>query len=296
MDLNQKTERLKDLENAYGARKAVVDRLWTNRDEDKKALSSKRTRRFDIKVLVLFWTDIPMLIDLSQKDIRQINSEAQHCDTQLRLLAAQIREEKEKLAVDVQAQKAEIQQAIDTLEVELNLLDTEMQSAEEERNQRATELSVVETHHRGVENQLQDARRRVESVDIEMQRTQRYMKDPLAQFGSNIHQVQALIRSNTWHGNSPLGPLGMYVELQDCGTWAPVMRQCLGHLMRSYIVSDARDIQPLKGVLSQTRYLFFPLHSPLSDEALGPRNLNCNIIVSSSDLFDSSRGEPPGST
>jgi hypothetical protein len=55
-----------------------------------------------------------------------------------------------------------------------------------------------------------------------------------------------------WHGDVPVGPLGMHVKLKEMA-WADLMRIQLGGLMSAFAVTDARDRPQLKRLLDQTK-------------------------------------------
>ncbi|KAF8959619.1 hypothetical protein BDZ97DRAFT_1385347 [Flammula alnicola] len=100
------------------------------------------------------------------------------------------------------------------------------------------------------------------------------MEDPLSQYGKNMQDVMKFIDDTQWRGQKPMGPLGIFVRLENADYWN-VMRQHIGKLLLSFAVTDSRDIGPLRAILKRTK------------------NFDTRILVSSGDLFDYSQGEPP---
>lgn len=70
-------------------------------------------------------------------------------------------------------------------------------------------------------------------------------------YGSNMAQVRQVINAAKWKGDTPVGPLGLFVSLRD-RKWAELMRTTLGNLMTSFAVTDARDRAHLKDILSRS--------------------------------------------
>jgi hypothetical protein len=125
----------------------------------------------------------------------------------------------------------------------------------------------------------------------QIQRCVEQQNNSLAPYGRNLKNVVDRIERMRWHGQRPLGPLGVYVKLKD-RVWADLLRNVLGGQMSSFAVTDNRDLPALKKLLSESGkcvdcalFFFFLVLTTLSSP-------NINVFVSEVDLFDYRSGEP----
>ena len=73
-------------------------------------------------------------------------------------------------------------------------------------------------------------------------------------YGQNIKDLLDRIGRATWHGERPLGPLGLHVKIRQSELWAGgVLRSLLAHLLTAFAITDSRDRPQLKRLLDQSR-------------------------------------------
>lgn len=88
-----------------------------------------------------------------------------------------------------------------------------------------------------------------EARDLEsgLERMQRQTENRLSVFGNNIEVVMRAIDRAKWHVR-PVGPLGMFVELQDMN-YRDVLHSYLGAQLCTWAVQDQRDRAQLMAIL-----------------------------------------------
>jgi chromosome segregation ATPase len=69
-------------------------------------------------------------------------------------------------------------------------------------------------------------------------------------FGTHLDRAVVDIGQARWHGEIPVGPLGLYVEVKT-PRWIQLMQVNLGNLMASFAVTDVRDREPLSRILQK---------------------------------------------
>ncbi|KAI9509233.1 hypothetical protein F5148DRAFT_978695, partial [Russula earlei] len=107
----------------------------------------------------------------------------------------------------------------------------------------------------------------------QIQRCVEQQNNSLAPYGRDLKKVLEHIGTMEWHGQKPLGPLGVYVKMKD-RIWADLLRVVLGSHMSSFAVTDTRDLPVLKKLLRESG------------------NPHIDVFVSEVDLFDYKSGEP----
>ena len=142
-----------------------------------------------------------------------------------------------------------------------------------------------------VDREIQSARKAVMGLQEQIQRCTEQQNNSLAPYGRDIKKVLERIGGMRWHGQKPLGPLGIYVKVKD-RVWADLLRNILGAHMASFVVTDGRDLPALKKLLRDSgKYADLPF-SVCSSRLTPILSQNANVFVSEVDLFDYSSGEP----
>lgn len=102
------------------------------------------------------------------------------------------------------------------------------------------------------ENRRNQAQARIEGCNTMITRCKERENNSLAPYGRNMKAVLEQIRRMTWHGETPIGPLGLHVRLKD-QTWASLLRTQLGSMMSAFACTDARDRPQLKRIFEQSQ-------------------------------------------
>jgi hypothetical protein len=82
-----------------------------------------------------------------------------------------------------------------------------------------------------------------------IQKAKEHEQNNFAPYGKDIKRVLTQIERMKWHGQKPVGPLGVYVKVKDPQKWAPLLRSQLGGYMTAFACTDARDRPQLKRLL-----------------------------------------------
>jgi hypothetical protein len=124
----------------------------------------------------------------------------------------------------------------------------------------------------------------------QIQRCIEQQNNSLAPYGRDLKNVLDHIGKMRWHGQKPLGPLGVYVKVKD-RIWADLLRNVIGSHMSSFAVTDPRDLPALKKLLRDSGKYVHRASSFLS-QMLMFLSPNISVFVSGVDLFDYRSGEP----
>ena len=209
-----------------------------------------------------------------------------HYEEQLTLEAA-------KLEQSSQAQREEFQTCIDESKARIAAINTDLASVTAVRDRLTGENTTADQQEAQANNQVETLQRRVQDITEEIAASSNQEHDRLAAFGLNMTAVLTAIKNGHWFGDVPVGPLGLYVELEEAAKWGDIMRISIGHQMRAFAITDARDFGPLKSILQRYKK-YVPLMSVLYCYPLTQTSSFTNqIIVSENDVFDYHNGEPP---
>lgn len=180
-----------------------------------------------------------------------MNSTLSELNKSLERLQAQLAEESEKLEQNSQTQRDHFQTRIHSHKERITALETRQQAIDRERHSFASDLTVVEHEENEARNLSKSLQKKAQDVEEELRTSETQQRDRHSAFGNNLPAVQQAIKNTRWYGREPIGPLGMYVQLDDPDIWGDVLRITMGHQMRSFAITEAKDYGPLKAILKR---------------------------------------------
>lgn len=184
-----------------------------------------------------------------------MTAEVKRAETSIADKKREIAVEEAKLQQDKQAEQEERRQKI-----EINKASTRI--AEGRLSDINDQIRTLDAEKGTLRQALADAKALADSTAADMQNCGHRLDELKQQsfsrvsvFGHNMAQLRQRIASMRWHGQTPVGPLGLFVTLKDASDqqWADVMRIALGRMMSSFAVTDARDREPLHKLLVESR-------------------------------------------
>ncbi|KAG6377141.1 P-loop containing nucleoside triphosphate hydrolase protein [Boletus reticuloceps] len=184
-----------------------------------------------------------------------------------------ITEEARRLEAHTQVKRDEINRRLDTAKEAVAEADRRHKDTIDQKRNKLTERDEVKSKGQAAEGKKHQLQERITDCQTMINKCKEQEKNSLAPYGHDIKGVLQSISKTHWHGDTPIGPLGLYVKLKD-PKWAQLLRAQLGNLMTSFACTDARDRQQLKRILDQSK------------------NFHVNVIISERDLFDYRAGEP----
>ncbi|KAF8500946.1 P-loop containing nucleoside triphosphate hydrolase protein [Russula emetica] len=182
--------------------------------------------------------------------------------------------EKARIAEFSQSKQDELNLRLQQATLDVQNAEADLKQAEGLVLERKNEASALNIQGEETDREIQTAKNSVMGVREQIQRCKEQQNNSLVPYGRNLKNVLERIGGMRWHGQKPLGPLGVYVKLKD-RIWADLLRVVLGSHMSSFVVTDPRDLSVLKNVLRDNG------------------NPSTNVFVSNVDLFDYKSGEPP---
>lgn len=169
-------------------------------------------------------------------------------------------DEKARIAEFSQSKQDELNQRLQQATLDVQNAEADLKRAEALVLEKKNESVSLNTQGEETDREIQAARKSVMDVREQIQRCKEQQNNSLVAYGQNLKKVLERIGGMRWHGQKPLGPLGVYVKLKD-HVWADLLRVVLGSHMSSFVVTDPRDLPVLKNVLRESGkcvdYLFF---------------------------------------
>ncbi|KAG2065304.1 P-loop containing nucleoside triphosphate hydrolase protein [Suillus decipiens] len=234
-----------------------IDHLTKQRDDLQEKMRNNRVKIGNFK-----------------NDEKQMNTSLNSLNDAIKNYTRNIAEEERRLAADTQVKRDELNRKLESARTDVTKADQAHKDFLEAKRQKLTEQEGIKKRGVAAESKKNSAQERVVAAQSMISQCKEKGQNALAPYGRDIKGVLDQIARMRWHGDVPVGPLGMHVKLKDMA-WADLMRIQLGSLMSAFAVTDARDRPQLKRLLDQTK------------------NFHVNIIISERDLFDFSAGEPP---
>jgi chromosome segregation ATPase len=176
-------------------------------------------------------------------------------------LESRMAAEKARNAEFSQSKQEELNQRLQQATLDVQNAEADLKQAEALIVERKNEVKILDTQGQEADREIQAAKNSVIGVREQIQRCKEQQNNSLVPYGQNLKKVLERIEGMRWHGQKPLGPLGVYVKLKD-RVWADILRVVLGSHMSSFVVTDPRDLSMLKNVLRENGkyvdYLYFP--------------------------------------
>lgn len=175
--------------------------------------------------------------------MRQLNDNIQGYEEKI---AAETR----KLESDTREKREATTQRLEKLEAQITIQKEQITAVELERRQYDATKSEAERTGRQYEKDKNAAQEEYTGTTTQLGQLHHQKKNAMSAFGTNLPQVLDQISHETWSDTSPIGPLGMHVELLD-HRWADLMRRTIGSLMFAWAVGHSRDRVKLCRILEQ---------------------------------------------
>ena len=171
-------------------------------------------------------------------------------------LDVRLNQESQVLEEVLQDRKAAAKLEMDFSREKIQNLKDQRKSIETTLTNLRQDLSNANRQYSDASHEFENKKKEDEDLQRRYQTCKSQIRDPLTQFGQNIQQVLDTIKVQQWKGAMPIGPLGMYVTLEDLN-YGEVLRQHVGGVLLSFAVTDARDIRTLKEILKKYRKWVF---------------------------------------
>ncbi|KAJ7781699.1 P-loop containing nucleoside triphosphate hydrolase protein [Mycena maculata] len=249
-------QRVVDLEHELDA---IGERRELQEKKDEIA-SEIRVKKGEITTLHNSLKEINEQLKTTKKEIEEYNATIDKETKRLEMASESKREETQQ---KLEGARADVTAAEDAL----SAINAQISSAEDE-------LKRLREDGATAENAQREWNERIRTCNSNIQSCLRADTDRYGAYGNNIQRVIERINQTTWHGEKPLGPLGIHVKVRD-NKWAELLRFTLLGLLCSFAVTDAKDIRVLKKILADTN------------------NPKTSVHFFKPDLFDYSSGEPP---
>lgn len=181
-----------------------------------------------------------------------MNTSLNSLNDAIRNYAINIAEEERRLAADTQVKRDELNRKLESARADVTSADQAHKDFLEVKRQKLAEQDDIKRRGLAAEAKKNSAQERVVAALSMISQCKEKGQNALAPYGQDIKGVLAQIAKMKWHGDVPVGPLGIHVKLKEMA-WADLMRIQLGGLMSAFAVTDARDRPQLKRLLDQTK-------------------------------------------
>jgi chromosome segregation ATPase len=166
-------------------------------------------------------------------------------------LESRMAAEKARIAEYSQSKQDELSQRLEQAKLDVQAAETNLKQTEALVLEKKNEANALRAEGDQVEREIQAAKNSILEFREQIQRCVEQKNNSLAPYGRDLQRVLERIGRMRWHGQKPVGPLGVYVKVKD-RVWADLLRNVLGSHMGSFAVTDSRDLPILKGLLKES--------------------------------------------
>ncbi|KAF7364992.1 p-loop containing nucleoside triphosphate hydrolase protein [Mycena venus] len=206
-------------------------------------------------------------------EIKKVNGEIKIQNKQIDDYKAAIAKETERLEKASESKREETQGKLAGARADVTAAEEALQAVRDQLSAVDTDLKRYRNAGGAMEAKQKELRDAVTECDNSINSCLKADTDRYAAYGSNIQRVVEQIGKTRWHGEKPLGPLGVHVKVKD-PKWGDLLRFQLNQVLTSFAVTDTRDLPVLKKILAENG------------------NPKTAVHIFQPDLFDYSRGEP----
>ncbi|EAL21177.1 hypothetical protein CNBD2340 [Cryptococcus deneoformans B-3501A] len=168
----------------------------------------------------------------------------------------------------------------------LSKLQLERPARERERDDKFQAQKRAKEELQSINANLRDVNQSKAQMQRQIQNISRQANSRIAAFGLHIEPLLEEINSTNWKHSKPIGPMGMFVHLEDM-RYADVLQVMLGSALCSFAVRDHEDRVKLSNILSKHFARGYrPGNFTARDGARIP-----TIYRHSGELFDFSNGD-----
>jgi chromosome segregation ATPase len=185
----------------------------------------------------------------TQQNEKEMDTSLKTTNNQIKAYDERIAEETRRLEVNTQAKREETNRKLQAAKEKVAEAEARLKEIEVRLQEKTEEKSATGKEGMESEQAMKAAQDRVENCNAMIQKAKEQEQNNLAPYGKDMKRVLAQIKQMRWHGQAPVGPLGIYVKVKEPQKWAPLLRSQLGGFMMAFACTDARDRPQLKRLL-----------------------------------------------
>lgn len=167
-----------------------------------------------------------------------------------------IKAEQAKAEASTQSKRDAINQRLEEAETKLESLQKEIDALKDRLEASRAQTADIKQKGPQLDTDISEIDASIKTAREQLVGCDEREKSKLAPFGKQMDRVLEDIKRTQWHGETPIGPLGLFVGLKDRAKWGDLMRAQLGGVMTNFACTDPRDRKPLADILRRYGYAF----------------------------------------
>ncbi|WWC62703.1 uncharacterized protein I303_105300 [Kwoniella dejecticola CBS 10117] len=215
-------------------------------------------------------------------DIAQIKEDLDSDHGGLRILQAKI---DAKLKMNVDAQRNEHAKLVNDrgkFEDLIGRMRKDKPKKQQQLMEKSSDLKIAKTKVQDIQYQIDQQNNIARNIQEKINNLEGQSLNRLSAFGQGLDNVMREIDRTRWRHSPPLGPLGMYVKLQD-HYYRDIVQSILGNTLCSFAVRDPQDRSTLIAILQK--------HMRTGYRPGTGQNQPPAVLLHHGDVFDFSRGD-----
>lgn len=203
-------------------------------------------RRNELKVEIRSHKD---KINKCTSDLRTINQSIMGLDKSIQEFQTQIAAETERMAKDTQDKREAFARKMEEAQSAIAAIETTIRQNASRRSELAESIKSSKEAGEEKQKELEQLKQNISTFENDIGQLKRSENNKYAAYGPGMAQAISRITQTKWHGDVPLGPLGLHVKVRDPDAWADLLAQQLSGQLTAFAITDARDRDMLKKIL-----------------------------------------------
>jgi structural maintenance of chromosomes protein 6 len=189
-----------------------------------------------------------------QNDEKQMHTSLQGVKASMADYEARIAEEARRMEAHTQAKREETMRKLENARAEVDLADAQVKEIVARDEAKRADNEAIKEKGTQEETIKTRAEQRIVEIQEMMKQCKKQQDNAFIPYGKNIKELVEQIGKLQWHGEKPLGPLGLYVQVKEPELWAAdLLRSQLVQYLTAFAITDARDRPQLKRLLDQSK-------------------------------------------
>jgi structural maintenance of chromosomes protein 6 len=182
-----------------------------------------------------------------------MNQSKSRIEKEIAEFEAEIEKENRRLAAHSQARHDELQARINNLTGQINTQEAQLKAINAQKAEIQSRVDDAKGRGLTLERSQADVKKQLDQIQGTINQAKQAASDQYVPYGNRIQDVLKKIGQTKWHGEPPVGPLGLYVKAKDSKMWGDILRVQLAGLLTAFAITDPRDRPVLKKILSESR-------------------------------------------
>ena len=185
-----------------------------------------------------------------QESGKEVVKAIKSSENEIRNLDRRIADRRKAMDADADPEQARLRTRLEEMDNTLRRLTRDVPYKEDLIQNVSLERDQANDRLAGIDRQIDEVGGQISSTSGTLRNLEGQSSDRLSAFGTNLALVMEEIRRARWVHSPPIGPLGLYVKLEDMD-YKDAFHSLLGQSLCTFAVRDPRDRTTMLSIMQR---------------------------------------------